>query len=130
MWLSCVLRKVICDAIDCLLYTLPIAVSSCHASCVSHGLLGLQVVYHPSAGNGHAFANVGFVGWIGALSGQSSAHMAISEIGTLVLPVFACRVCNWKPLCVAGVAFPDSTFGAESRSGIPFTFLLRDILQV
>lgn len=65
------------------------------------------VVYHPTD-NGHAFANVGFVGWIGALSGQSSAHMAISEIG---------------------VAFPDASFGQESRIGIPFTFLLRDILQ-
>jgi isopenicillin-N N-acyltransferase like protein len=41
------------------------------------------VVYHPSGPNGgNDFANVGFVGWIGALSGQSSAHMAISEIGS------------------------------------------------
>jgi isopenicillin-N N-acyltransferase-like protein len=68
------------------------------------------VVYHPSGNSsGHAFANVGFVGWIGALSGQSSAQMAISEIG---------------------VYFSDASFGNESRSGIPFTFLLRDILQV
>ncbi len=44
------------------------------------------IVYHPSGtSNGHAFANVGFIGWIGALSGQSSAQMAISEIGLLVL---------------------------------------------
>lgn len=28
-----------------------------------------------------------------------------------------------------GAAFPDSTFGPESRFGVPFTFLLRDILQ-
>lgn len=27
------------------------------------------------------------------------------------------------------VSFPDDTFGTESRFGIPFTFLLRDILQ-
>lgn len=68
------------------------------------------VVYHPVANgtNGHAFANVGFVGWIGGLTGQSSKQMAISEIG---------------------VSFPDKTFGKESRVGIPFTFLLRDILQ-
>jgi isopenicillin-N N-acyltransferase-like protein len=66
------------------------------------------IVYHPNSGNGHAFANVGFVGWIGALTGQSSAQMAISEIG---------------------VAFPDASFGKESRIGTPFTFLLRDILQ-
>lgn len=66
------------------------------------------VVYHPNSGNGHAFANVGFIGWVGALTGQSSAQMGISEIG---------------------VAFPDASFGAESRIGVPFTFLLRDILQ-
>eukprot|EP00180_Rhodochaete_pulchella_P001470 Plantae.Rhodophyta-Rhodochaete_pulchella.ctg22794.p1 GENE.Plantae.Rhodophyta-Rhodochaete_pulchella.ctg22794~~Plantae.Rhodophyta-Rhodochaete_pulchella.ctg22794.p1 ORF type:complete len:389 (-),score=55.28 Plantae.Rhodophyta-Rhodochaete_pulchella.ctg22794:52-1092(-) len=67
------------------------------------------IVYHPSGtDNGHAFANMGFVGWIGALSGQSSTNMAISEIG---------------------VSFPDSTFGNMSRVGTPFTFLLRDILQ-
>lgn len=64
-------------------------------------------VYHPK-NLGHDFANVGFIGWIGALTGQSSAHMAISEIG---------------------VTFPDATFGKESRVGIPFVFLLRDILQ-
>ena len=28
-----------------------------------------------------------------------------------------------------GVSFPDATFGKESRFGVPFTFLLRDILQ-
>lgn len=66
------------------------------------------VVYHPEEGNGHAFANVGFIGWVGALTGQSAAQMAISEIG---------------------VAFPDASFGNESRIGVPFTFLLRDILQ-
>jgi exportin-7 len=27
------------------------------------------------------------------------------------------------------VTFPDATFGKESRFGVPFTFLLRDILQ-
>lgn len=65
------------------------------------------VVYHPSD-NGHAFANLGFIGWIGTLSGQSSTQLAVSEIG---------------------ISFPDATFGKESRSGVPFTFLLRDILQ-
>lgn len=65
-------------------------------------------IYHPAEGDGHAFANVGFVGWIGALSGQSSAAMSVHEIG---------------------VAYPDATFGNESFAGIPFVFLLRDILQ-
>lgn len=63
-------------------------------------------IYHPT--EGHEFANVGFVGWIGALSGQSAAQMSVHEIG---------------------VAFPDATFGNESFAGIPFVFLLRDILQ-
>lgn len=39
---------------------------------------------------------------------MSSAQMAISEIG---------------------VSFPDDTFGEESRRGIPFTYILRDVLQ-
>lgn len=65
-------------------------------------------IYHPEQGNGHAFANVGFVGWIGALSGQSAAQMSIHEIG---------------------VSYPDATFGNESFAGVPFVFLLRDILQ-
>ena len=67
-------------------------------------------VYHPTPGtnNGHPFANIGWTGWIGSITGISSVQMAISEIG---------------------VYFPDSTFGAESRHGIPFTYILRDILQ-
>jgi hypothetical protein len=28
-----------------------------------------------------------------------------------------------------GVSYPDETFGSESRIGVPFTFLLRDVLQ-
>eukprot|EP00824_Muranothrix_gubernata_P024911 TRINITY_DN761_c0_g1_i1.p1 TRINITY_DN761_c0_g1~~TRINITY_DN761_c0_g1_i1.p1 ORF type:complete len:444 (+),score=95.47 TRINITY_DN761_c0_g1_i1:37-1332(+) len=66
------------------------------------------IVYHPHADHGHAFANVGFVGWVGSLTGMSSAQVSISEIG---------------------VSYPDDSFGKESRFGVPFTFLLRDILQ-
>eukprot|EP00049_Salpingoeca_infusionum_P004226 m.75950 g.75950 ORF g.75950 m.75950 type:complete len:455 (-) comp12468_c0_seq1:238-1602(-) len=66
-------------------------------------------VYHPTnSSNGHPFANIGWTGWLGSITGMSSTQMAISEIG---------------------VAFPDDTFGDESRIGIPFTFILRDILQ-
>jgi len=66
-------------------------------------------VYHPTdPRNGHAFANIGWTGWIGAITGISSVQMAISEIG---------------------VSFPDHTFGKESRFGIPFTYILRDVLQ-
>lgn len=68
------------------------------------------VVYHPTvgSGNGHAFANVAWAGFVGSITGISSQQMAISEIG---------------------VSFPDATFGKESRFGVPFTYLLRDILQ-
>ena len=65
-------------------------------------------VYHPNIGNGHAFANIAWTGFIGSITGISSARVAISEIG---------------------VSFPDDTFGKESRFGIPFVFVLRDILQ-
>jgi len=67
-------------------------------------------VYHPTpnSGNGHAFANVAWAGFIGSITGMSSAQMAISEIG---------------------VSFPDASFGKESRFGVPFTYILRDILQ-
>jgi len=67
----------------------------------------LVVVYHPST-LGHPFINVGFVGWIACLAGMSSTQLAISEIG---------------------VTFPDATFGEESRIGVPFTYLMRDVLQ-
>jgi len=58
--------------------------------------------------NVNTFANVGWTGWIGSITGMSETKTAISEIG---------------------VSFPDSTFGNESRFGVPFTFLLRDIIQ-
>jgi len=57
------------------------------------------VVYHPSS-LGHAFANVGFVGWIGALTGQSSKQMAISEIGGS-----AARVCVFVLVLFAACVF-------------------------
>jgi len=66
-----------------------------------------MTVYHPNEGDGHPFVNIGMQGFIGGLTG-ASANLAISEIG---------------------VGYPDSTFGSESRFGIPFIFLLRDIIQ-
>ncbi|XP_070541871.1 protein dcd1A-like [Ptychodera flava] len=67
-------------------------------------------VYHPdsSGDNGHDFANLGWTGWIGSITGMSSKQMAISEIG---------------------IVDADDTWGQESRFGVPFTYLLRDILQ-
>lgn len=74
-----------------------------------HFLAGKAVaVYHPSAANANAYVNVGFVGLIGALTGVNEAMIGISEIG---------------------VSYPDATFGEESRIGVPFIFLLRDILM-
>lgn len=68
-------------------------------------------VYHNDGDDpeqGQSFANVGWTAWLGSITGMSEAHTAISEIG---------------------VSFPDATFGKESRFGVPFTFLLRDVLQ-
>ena len=43
------------------------------------------MVYHPPPGSngtqGHAWANVGFLGWAGSLTGFSEQRMAIHEIG-------------------------------------------------
>ncbi len=68
-------------------------------------------MYHPTpnTNNGHAFANIGWTGWLGSITGISSVQMGLSEIG---------------------VSNPDHTFGKESRQGIPFTFVLRDVLQL
>lgn len=54
------------------------------------------------------FVNIGWSGWIGSIQGFNSRKIAISEIG---------------------VSYPDDTFGKESRLGVPFTYLLRDIIQ-
>ena len=68
----------------------------------------IVTVYHPipSPGNGgHAFANIGFLGLIGSITGYSSAPVGICEKVWL----------NYN--------------GTEDRSGYPWHFLLRDILQ-
>jgi len=71
-------------------------------------------VYHPSTGN--AYAQVGWPGSIGVLTGFSSQQLAISEIG---------------------VSFPDDSFGQgtypntppEKVKGEPWMFIMRDVLQ-
>lgn len=62
-------------------------------------------IYHPNQGNGHAFANIAWLGLFGSLSGYSSAPVAICE-----------KV--WIHYT-----------GVQNRAGYPWTFLLRDILQ-
>jgi len=64
----------------------------------------LVSVYNPSAG-GHSFASLAWPGFVGALTGYSTAPLGLSQ-----------KV--WSGF--------NGTF---SRFGIPFTFLLRDILQ-
>jgi len=61
------------------------------------------IVYHPS--QGHNFSILSWSGFIGALSGLSSAPIALSQ------------------------KFWGSYNGTKNRYGIPFYFLLRDILQ-
>ena len=68
------------------------------------------VVYHPEPGQGNAWANVGFHGWTGSISGFSEKQLAMSEIG---------------------VSYPDATFGKETylAKGYPFSYIIRDMLQ-
>jgi len=65
------------------------------------------VVYHPlNATYGHAFANIGWAGFVGSVTGFSSASVSISEkVGD------------------------NNTIFQTSRIGIPFLFMLRDILM-
>jgi len=63
------------------------------------------VVYHTDT---ISWVNIAWAGFVGTVSGFNSEQMAISEIG---------------------VTFPDETFGKESRKGLPFDVLLRDILR-
>lgn len=67
-------------------------------------------VYHPNDPSyGHAYINIGFAGFVGVITGISETKLAISEIG---------------------VAMPDETFGDQSRIGVPFIFILHDILSL
>ena len=36
-------------------------------------------VYHPQQGNGHVFANIGWTGWIGSITGQFKPHINTQE---------------------------------------------------
>ena len=75
----------------------------------------LITVYHPPAGDGHAWAQNGWPATVGALTGISSKQMSISEIG---------------------VSYPDDSFGQgtentppEKVKGNPWMNILRDVLQ-
>jgi hypothetical protein len=62
-------------------------------------------VYHPAQGNGHNFTSLAWAGFNGAMTGFSSAPVGVCEKVWL------------------------SYDKESSRSGIPWNFLLRDILQ-
>jgi isopenicillin-N N-acyltransferase like protein len=71
-------------------------------------------IYHPTDG-GQPFANLGWPGSLGILSGFSQSQMAISEIG---------------------VTYPDDSFGQGTEDtppqkvqGEPWMFILRDVLK-
>lgn len=64
-----------------------------------------MLVYHPNAGNGHAFAILTWAGFVGAMTGFSSAPMGVCEKVWL------------------------GYNGTSSRIGAPWHFVLRDILQ-
>ncbi len=66
------------------------------------------MVFHARPGEGNSFVTIGFPGFMGAMSGMNEHLLAISEIG---------------------VSYPDASFGSESRMGVPFIFMLREILQ-
>ena len=72
-----------------------------------------MTVYHPDEGN--AFANVGWPGSIGSLTGMNDKQMSINEIG---------------------VSYPDDSFGQgtpgtppEKLEGKPWMLVVRNILQ-
>lgn len=72
-------------------------------------------IYHPPQNAsgpskmGQPWANVGWAGWVGTVTGMSSSQIGISEIS---------------------ISFPDKEwFGTESYVGIPFVFLERQIVQ-
>ena len=77
-----------------------------------------MTVYHPSAVEGtvqNAFANIGWPGAIGVLTGMNNQQMSINEIG---------------------VSFPDDSFGQgtpntppEKLQGEPWMSVVRNILQ-
>ncbi len=72
-------------------------------------------VYHPAAGGGNAFANVGWPGTVGSLTGMNDQRMSINEIG---------------------VSYPDDSFGQgtpdtppEKLKGTPWMLVVRNMLQ-
>jgi len=78
----------------------------------------LMTVYHaddnptkstpPLSKPEQTFISIGFIGWVGSITGVSANQLSIHEIG---------------------VSYPDESFGERNTYGIPFNYVLRDILQ-
>jgi len=65
-------------------------------------------IYHAQNERENTFLNLGWSGWLASITGVNDKKLSIHEIG---------------------VAYPDDTYGPETFAGIPFGYLLRDILQ-
>ena len=66
-------------------------------------------------------------GWAPSPASTTSAWCAASPASYYFTKILTPPI--FQAISEIGVSFPDETFGTESRIGIPFTFLLRDILQ-
>lgn len=84
------------------------------------------VVYHPNAGEGNAWANVGFAGWTASITGFSEQQIGLSEIGVSPTPhtnVLHTRVCLTFTWCIvsAGMySYPPHLFSTVStRRRVP-----------
>jgi isopenicillin-N N-acyltransferase-like protein len=92
-------------------------------------LLAAVTVYHASSANENSFALVGMGGFVGALTGVSDKQVGISEIGVSYVFIVKLSTIADVQQTIHTRSYPDGSFGAQSRFGVPFIFLLRDILQ-
>ena len=47
-------------------------------------------IYHPASGYGHAFANVGWTGWIGSITGRAGMRNYVQKTYQLLCSFEAC----------------------------------------
>lgn len=81
-------------------------------------------VYHPNSDNGYAFANIGWTGWVGSITGDEWSAIPIDSAAFILHSLFIGISSQKISISEIGVSFPDETFGKESRFGIPFTVRL------
>ena len=83
------------------------------------------VIYHPKDGN--QFVNVGWAGWIATISGKLFPRKA-GSLNLWQIALFVLAGMSYNGIAISE-KHSDVPFSGESRSGIPFNFLMRDILQ-